>query len=100
MIGEYFYNDNNAWFYIEPIIPKPNKEKVKNEIKWIQKVYREGGYVSGGTFKECKQTDNASVISHFYNNSKNCIEGTLLTEICNKLKELYHVNNKEWKIKN
>lgn len=34
-IGEYFYNDNNVWIHIEPIVPDSKKEKVKKEIEWI-----------------------------------------------------------------
>lgn len=91
-VGEYFYNDINVWFYIEHIIPEQDKAKVKKEIEWIQKAYQDGGYkLKNGTFIECKKIDNASVIDHFYNNNKKRIEKNFLTEICNKLKELYHV---------
>ncbi|MCQ2271307.1 MAG: hypothetical protein MJZ72_00745 [Bacteroidales bacterium] len=92
-IGEYFYNDNNVWIHIEPIVvPDSRKEKVKKEIEWIQEVHQKGGYfLKDGTFTECKEIDNESVIKHFYYNNKNKIEEPLLTDVCKKLKELYHV---------
>lgn len=91
-IGEYFYNDNNVWIHIEPIVPDSKKEKVKKEIEWIQDAHQKGGYnKKDGTFNECKEKDNESVIKHFYRNNKNKIEEPLLTDVCKKLKELYHV---------
>ena len=91
-IGEYFYNDNNVWIHIEPIVPDSKKEKVKKEIEWIQKVHQEGGYYTkDGTWKECKETDNVSVINHLNHNTKNRFSDGVMDKVVEKLKELYKV---------
>lgn len=90
-LGKEFYLDSNIWYYIEPIIDEKFKEKVKEEIEWIQKVHREKGYYKYKSGEWISLTDhsNASVIKHFENNAKNRMDSELLKKIVSKLKELY-----------
>ena len=92
-IGQYFYCDKNVWYYIEPLIAdEKTKKTIKSELNWIQKVYKDGGYNrKDGTRVECKDCDNKSVISHFYNNAKSRVGTKDLDLVVIKLKELYYV---------
>ena len=70
--GPYFYNDPNIWNHIEPLISTEEKKEVGNQIKWIKKVYKDGGYKKrSGEWVPCNDKSNESVIKHFYNNNKN-----------------------------
>ncbi len=84
-----FYLDENAWNYIESIIPTAQKKKIKVEIDWIQKVHKEGGYMKKDVWCEIKDHSNKSVILHFENNSRKRIDPKLLSEICSILKTKY-----------
>lgn len=93
-IGQYFYCDKNVWYYIEPLIADEKiKKTIKSELNWLQKVYKDGGYKrKDGAWVECKDCDNKSVISHFYNNAKYRVEPKALDLVVVKLKKLYNVD--------
>lgn len=94
-VGQFFYNDPNIWNHIEPLISTEEKKEVGNQIKWIKKVYKDGGYKKrSGEWVPCNDKSNESVIKHFYNNNKNNngINRTTLEKIIIKLKEIYKVN--------
>lgn len=92
-IGQYFYCDKNVWYYIDPLIAdEKTKKTIKSELNWLQKVYKDGGYKrKDGAWVECKDCDNKSVISHFYNNAKYRVEPKALDLVVIKLKKLYNV---------
>lgn len=92
-VGQFFYNDKNIWYYIEPLIDNSKTKKdLKKEIDWIQEAYQNGGYKrKNGKWVDCKDTDNKSVIDHLYNNAKTRININILDSICNRLKQLYNV---------
>jgi hypothetical protein len=83
-----FYKDTNVLSFLK--ILKKEQKKVREEIEWIQKVHKEGGYKKqSGEWVELTDHTNAGVIRHFENNSKSRIDSTLLTQIVSKLKTLY-----------
>lgn len=94
-IGPNFYIDKNVWYHIEPLIAdSKTKKTIKGEIEWIQKAHQDGGYRKGKSWVECKETDNKSVIHHFYYNAKkNGVEENTLNKVVEELKRLYHVQS-------
>jgi hypothetical protein len=89
-LGKDFYSDSTVWYYIEPLVPKDNRKKVKTEIDWIQKVHRENGYKKKtGEWISLTDHSNTSVIKHFENNAKNRLDSRMLERIVIKLNELY-----------
>ncbi|MDH6313908.1 hypothetical protein M2137_002699 [Parabacteroides sp. PFB2-10] len=86
-----FYLDENVLSFLE--VPSNKKKEVKEEIDWIQKVHKDGGYkIKTGSWKSLTDHSNKEVIKHFENNSKGRIEPNLLNQIVVKLKELYLSN--------
>jgi hypothetical protein len=93
-IGLLFYCDKNVWYHIEPLIADgKTKKEIKEELKWIQDVHQKGGYSKRGSWVDCSETDNRSVIDHFYKNAKNRIETNVLNEVYKALKQLYNVED-------
>lgn len=94
-IGQNFYIDKNVWYHIEPLIADSKTMKtIKGEIEWIQKAHQDGGYRKGNSWVDCKETDNKSVIHHFYYNAKkNGVEENTLNKVVEELKRLYHVQS-------
>jgi hypothetical protein len=89
-LGKMFYNDSNAWFFIEPLIPKSSQKKVKTEIDWIQNVHKDNGYRrQSGEWIPLNDHSNISVIKHLENNAKNRIDSILLEKIVAKLLAIY-----------
>ncbi|NDV65829.1 hypothetical protein [Bacteroides sp. 224] len=87
-----FYLDESVFDRIEYLLSKEKKErnKIKTEIDWIQKVHKDGGYQKkSGDWIKLNDHSNQAVIKHFENNAKDRIEPTLLVKIVGKLKELY-----------
>lgn len=94
-IGSYFYNDSNVFYHIEDLISTTeDKKEIRDQINWIQKVHKDGGYLARNKWTPLDDHSNQSVINHFYNNCKknSKINSNLLEAITSKLKELYHVN--------
>lgn len=87
-----FYLDEHVFDRIESLLSTDKKErnKVKTELDWIQKVHKNGGYPKkSGDWVKLDDHSNQAVIKHFENNAKERIEPNLLTKIVERLKELY-----------
>lgn len=94
-IGSYFYNDSNVFYHIEDLISTTeDKKEIGDQINWIQKVHKDGGYHARNKWTPLDDHSNQSVINHFYNNCKknSKINSNLLEAITSELKKLYHVN--------
>lgn len=95
LVGKEFYKDNSVLSNIYPILSNDEeKKKVKEEIEWIQKVHRDGGYKKKSKWIELKEHSNKEVIKHFENNCKSRFDKNILDKITNKLKELYLQNER------
>lgn len=94
-IGVFLCFDKNVWYHIESLIAdSKTKRTIKAEMDWIQEVHQKGGYLrKDGTWVDCKETDNRSVINHFYNNAKNRVESSALNAVVEVLKQLYNVED-------
>jgi hypothetical protein len=96
---KHLYLDDTAFEKICSIIPDSKRDRIKEELDWIQKAHRDGGYKKREDWNPIPKEENTNkkVIDHFKNNCSNGIDKgrlkeidkRLLEEIVKKLKELY-----------
>ena len=101
-VGQYFYCDKNAWYYIEPLIVEKNaKKKIKSDLEWFQEDISKPNELRK-YYKDLNEKDNNAVIMRFCRlKSGNDKEGKpkaqyfpedLRKVIELKLKEIYNAN--------
>ena len=61
----YFYEDNNAWYHIENVVPERDREKLHNDLKWFQEQIRKPKSERYKYYQTLDERNNELIIDKF-----------------------------------
>lgn len=64
-VSKYFFEDNNAWYYIESVVPEIDKEKLRNDLRWFQEQIRKPKSERYKYYQTLDEKNNELIIDKF-----------------------------------
>ncbi len=61
----FFYEDDNAWYYIESIVPERDREKLHNDLRWFQAEIRKPKTERYKYYQTLDERNNGLIIDKF-----------------------------------
>lgn len=61
----FFYEDDNAWYYIESVVPERDREKLHNDLKWFQEQIRKPKSERYKYYQTLDERNNGLIIDKF-----------------------------------
>lgn len=61
----YFYEDDNAWYHIESVVPEKDREKLHSDLKWFQEQIRKPKVERYKYYQTLDEKNNELIIDKF-----------------------------------
>lgn len=65
IVSKFFYEDDNAWYHFESVVPEKDKEKLHNDLRWFQEQMRKPKLERYKYYQALDEKNNELIIDKF-----------------------------------